>query len=477
MRFQVSPELDEDKVFLVKRSGLERRFDPEYYKPLYKSIENKIKSSNTTDFLYKVANVLTGSTPAKVDYSDIQTNYPIIKVSSYENDFIELSKVAYTKKLKSSNANSIKGDVYILSSAHQASYVGRFMKYLPIIPEKNTSFVGELLCVRGMENNSKYLFSILNTETYKTLINREKRGQTSHIYPTDIRKIKIPIPSQETQAQIVAKMDVAYVNKKQKEARAKRLLESIDDYLLGELGINLPKSEERTIQSQIFIRHLNEVSGCRFDPFYYQKHYEKIINILYQRNDTFRLIDLLQMLESGCRPKGGVSNIDSGVLSFGGEHVNSECEVEINKPKYISHYFHKLHENTETQLHDLLLIKDGATTGKIGIIKKQEHTGQNINEHLFILRTKKNVNPHYLLNYLNSYIGYILIKREITGGTVTGITRGVVKQLRIIIPSLKKQTEISNHITEIRNQAEQLRQQAKAGLEQAKKEMETIILG
>jgi hypothetical protein len=35
-----------------------------------------------------------------------------------------------------------------------------------------------------------------------------------------------------------------------------------------------------------------------------------------------------------------------------------------------------------------LLVKDGATTGKIAIIQKSEHENQNINEHVFLMRLK-----------------------------------------------------------------------------------------
>lgn len=149
------------------------------------------------------------------------------------------------------------------------------------------------------------------------------------------------------------------------------------------------------------------------------------------------------------RPEGGVANIGSGILSFGGEHINNQCDIEIITPKYIPDEFHILHNKTATQLNDVLLVKDGATTGKIGIVRDTAHIGQNINEHLFLLRTKDNVNPIYLLHYLNSSFGKLQIQREISGATVTGITRDVVKQLKIILPT----PEIQNDIAEIMQSA------------------------
>ena len=68
------------------------------------------------------------------------------------------------------------------------------------------------------------------------------------------------------------------------------------------------------------------------------------------------------------------------------------------------------------------------------------------------------------------------IQREITGATVTGITRDVVKRLKIILPDIGKQTEIANRITEIRISAKQLQQEADAIVEEAKERVERILL-
>ena len=135
-----------------------------------------------------------------------------------------------------------------------------------------------------------------------------------------------------------------------------------------------------------------------------------------------------------------------------------------------------MHKKTETQLNDLLLVKDGATTGKIGIVSDTAHIGQNINEHLFLLRTKDDINPIFLLNYLNSCFGKLQIQREVTGATVTGITRDVVKRLKIILPDIEKQTEIADHISEIRSNVKRLQQEADTILEQAKERVEQILL-
>jgi type I restriction enzyme M protein len=98
----------------------------------------------------------------------------------------------------------------------------------------------------------------------------------------DIKNLLIPIPPPEIQSAIVAKMDAAYASKRAKEAEAQRLLDSIDDYLLGELGIELPEQEENTIQSRIFTRRFSEISGGRLDPDFHAPYYKYFEEFLYK---------------------------------------------------------------------------------------------------------------------------------------------------------------------------------------------------
>ena len=68
-------------------------------------------------------------------------------------------------------------------------------------------------------------------------------------------------------------MKSAYTQKKQKEQEADALLDSIDDYVLTELGIEKPEEKENSIESRIFTTTSSEVFGGRFDPEVYHQVY------------------------------------------------------------------------------------------------------------------------------------------------------------------------------------------------------------
>lgn len=341
--------------------------------------------------------------------------------------------------------------------------------------DEDAIFAGYLIRFRFDETRVNpffvFYYTLLRRYRHWVQIIQRPSGQPN-INSKEFKAFEIPLPPHNIQNHIVTIMKSVYAQKKQKEQEADYLLASIDDYMLSELGIEIPEVEIKNS----FVVYAGETTCLRIDPFYYNNHYKVIDDQLNQSSNVKRLTELLDLIDSGSRPKGGVANIQSGVLSFGGEHINNQCEVEIKTPRYIPHEFHSLHNGTETQLNDLLLVKDGATTGKIGIVSDTAHVEKNINEHLFLLRTKACVNPIYLLNYLSSSFGKFQIQREITGATVTGITRDVVKRLKIILPDIAKQTEIANHITETRSNAKQLQQEADVLVEQAKERIEQILL-
>lgn len=218
-----------DRIFIKNLRGLERdRLDSNYYDNKYNTLIHSIRKgiyplyilgdSNITSFLS------VGQTPKSEYYSDTETDFPIIKAGSYTGSEIDLSKVAFTINKQSYTIK--KGDIFILSAAHQAEYIAKQICYLHDTPKPNTSFVGELLCVRASEIvNSMYLYSVLSTKVYKTLLNREKRGQTSHLYAQDVKQIFVPIPPIEKQNCIAKHIEELRTRAKALQAEGKVILE------------------------------------------------------------------------------------------------------------------------------------------------------------------------------------------------------------------------------------------------------------
>ena len=131
--------------------------------------------------------------------------------------------------------------------------------------------------IREMKNrdvDKRYLFHCLRLDqSLRQMEQRSSGGNYPAITEEELGEIKIPIPSKAIQSRIVSDMDAAYAARKQKEAEARRLLDGIDGYLLGELGIEQPEPEENTLQNRMFIRRFSDISGGRFDAPFHQNKY------------------------------------------------------------------------------------------------------------------------------------------------------------------------------------------------------------
>ena len=476
--YTISPTLNKSRVFILQKSELEKRFDPFFYVPELLELEKKVLAKKPKKLRDYVKGLASGATPKTTEsekyYAEKENGIPFLRVQNLSptgvlefDDCKYINEETHNGMLKRSQVSA--GDLLV-----KITGVGR-MAVASVAPEGFEGNINQHVCVikTGSKEISETLAAFLNSDIGEKLASRRSTGGTRPAldYPA---LLSIPIIEDKRILQIT---DKVIAQKQKNEAEADKLLSSIDDYLLKELGIKLPEPPENTLKNRMFVTKINSVSGNRFDPFFHQAYFIEVENAI--KSSNFRtdiLRNQLSFIESGSRPKGGATKDDEGILSLGGEHVNSYCEVQVRTAKYIPLEFHQSILTTETKLNDILFVKDGATTGKVGMINKPDYAGQNINEHVFLLRPIPEINPFYLVNYLNSNVAQIVIKKLIAGATVTGITKDALKSLPIPVPPIDKQKEIAEHITGIRQQAQQLKDKTKELLKKASEEIEEILL-
>ncbi|MEM3027045.1 MAG: restriction endonuclease subunit S, partial [Thermoproteota archaeon] len=74
----------------------------------------------------------------------------------------------------------------------------------------------------------------------------------------------------------------------------------------------------------------------------------------------------LVLIESGKRPKGG--STETGVPSLGGEQLLPNGEVTWERLRFIPEEFYDAMKKGKVKLGDVLVVKDGATTGKTAYV-------------------------------------------------------------------------------------------------------------
>ena len=189
--------------------------------------------------------------------------------------------------------------------------------------------------------------------------------------------------------------------------------------------------------------------------------------------DLVKLEEVVETLESGSRPKGGVGNITSGVLSLGGEHIHSSHgTIDLENPKYVPFDFYKNSKKGILNQNDILLCKDGALTGKVALLRNELIDREAmINEHVFLLRCNDIYKQKYLFNFLFSKDGQKLLKMNITGSAQGGLNSTNLKNIKIPIPPL----EIQQQIIEECEAIDQASQSAQQTITQAKAEIESKV--
>ncbi|OQA50595.1 MAG: EcoKI restriction-modification system protein HsdS [Bacteroidetes bacterium ADurb.Bin302] len=166
-----------------------------------------------------------------------------------------------------------------------------------------------------------------------------------------------------------------------------------------------------------------------------------------------KLSQILSSLESGGRPKGGASLDNKGIPSLGAEHLDSNGGFNFKSVKYIPEdYFNGL-KNGIIEKENILIVKDGATTGKVSFVTEDfPFETASVNEHVFLLKIDKSkAFPRFAFQYLKCPQGQRDIMRDFRGATVGGISRGFVDFVKFELPPFPDQLHIANLLSKAEN--------------------------
>jgi restriction endonuclease S subunit len=472
MSFKFSPKADGNKTFLTKFSEVTGgRLDVSSHSMRSIFVNSSYKLEKLTSYFQ--VNPLT----KKNSQSDWFSFVPMERVSDLDSDVKGYEKI---------DADKIKG----YTPFQEGDFL--FAKITPCMENGKMAIAKLMPTSLGFGSTEFHIFrkkKELSVEFLRALflINSFRKyakcnftGTAGHqrVPPEFFTNLKIPIPPKEIQEEIVAKMDKAYSNKKQKEQEAEKLLNSIDDYLLGELGIKLPEPEPNTPQSRIFKRKWNEISGGRLDPFYNAEEFVLVDKLLQNNsNNKLKIQDLVTPV-NGVTYKSSDETTDGHKILRANNIDLKTNELVFSDVKCINASI-PLKEQNKLKAKDILMCSASGSkehAGKVAYVYKdlEYHFGA----FMLLLRPKNNsFSSLYLYNFLSSKIYRKILFRFLGGTNINNVGFEKIKNLLIPLPPLPKQNEIAEHITTIRNKAKQLQQQAISELETAKSEVEKMILG
>ncbi|MBO6077154.1 MAG: restriction endonuclease subunit S [Bacteroidaceae bacterium] len=450
MTFQVPQHIDNNKIFLVNHSEIEGRLEPEFYRPSIATLEKQIQSLATRrlrDFAMYMAG---GSTPKKTEadkyYTDSESGIPFLRVQNLQttgelslDDCVYINKDTHNGLLQRSQV--AEGDLLV-----KITGVGR-MAIASVAPK---GFVGNtnqhmVVIKTGDAAVSKYLARYLNLDIIERIASRHSTGGTRPAL--DYPSLKnLPI----IEGVDFSMIDEAIILKQQKEQQADNILNGINDYLLGELDIKLPRTMIQTLRNRLFTVNISEIRDGRMDP--------KSVLFLgeHTKSETFENVQLKQ-----------IATIVKGD-SITSDKVNKEGYYPVIAGGQTSPYNHDKYNFKG----DVITVSaSGAYSGYVW------YHGDPIfaSDCSVIYSNNDQFLTKYIFEVLKAQQSQIYLLQQ--GAGQPHVYPDDLAKLWIPVIPPKKQQEIVAHIFGMRSKAKKLQEEGKRFLELAKQKVEKVIIG
>lgn len=464
MHYRIPQHIDNNKVFIVKRSEIEGRLDPKialYNRKVLHSLYPKVKLKDVL-----LSKPQYGASEPGIPRSSMEEPRYIRITDIDENGLISYNELGATAK-------NIE-DKYILGEndlliARSGATVGKayIHKHVPY----ECFFAGYL--IRFIINTDKalpeYIFTYTQLNAYKDWVNAIQRpsGQPN-INSEEYQSLEIPLPNLERQKAIVDVIKSAYLRKKQKESEAQHLLDNIDTYILKELGITLPEINT-DLKSRMFLVNRSELEE-RLDPTVYKDG----IKLFSNNYDNVKLSSVAYVNPTGTF-KG--KDIETPISFIPMEYID-EVYSEVSKLEDTT--IEKASGFTKFKEADLLWAKitPCMQNGNSAIARNLTNGLGCGSTEFFVMRPK---DERIVIEYLHVILHMKSVRETAMlyfGGSAgqQRVSASFLENFNLPLPPKEKQVEIANHVYELRHQAKTLQEEGKRILEYAKQDVERMIL-
>ena len=463
--YQVPQHISKDKIFIVNKSDIDGRLDPKMalynqsvQHALYPMVKLKSLLLSKPQYGANEASIIRNNNeqPRYVRITDID-----------ENGLISPDELGATVANLDYKYILNENDIVIARSGATVgkAYIHKHLPYTCV-------YAGYL--IRFIVNSEKilpdYLFAYTQLNTYKEWVNAIQRPSAQpNINAEEYQSLEIPLPNLSKQQEIVDCVKEAYAQKRAKETEAQQLLDSIDDYLLKELGIIIPKVKT-DLNSRMFVVQKKDLKG-RYTPSLY-KDAVTLHSTIYENVPLSHLAHI--------NPKTRIPNQNKEMpISFVPMESVNEIYAEITEHKDCFTVESK--GFTRFQEGDLLWAKitPCMENGKSAIAEKLTNGYGCGSTEFHVIRPK---NDDLLIEYIHSILHMKLIRQTAKlyfGGSAgqQRVATDFLENFNVPLPSKVKQKEIVAYTADIRTRAKALQAVGKAILDNAKHKVEQMIIG
>ncbi len=455
--------------FIIQRSELENRWDPEMILYQRQTVnEYKFKTKKIAHLLK--SNPQYGANEAGVDRTS--NDIPrYIRITDIEEDGTLKSDLGKTAKKIDSKYFLNDKDVLF---ARSGNTVGKSYIHKKELYDYDCFFAGYMIRFVFDENqiSPEYAFIFTQSNFYKKWVKATQRtaGQPN-INAEEYKTLQIPIPDSNTQQKIIKLYQTAYKTKRLKEEKAKELLDSINPYILDELGICL-LTKDYSLEGRIFTVNNSDVNGDRIDPDFYLPYYSQLVSLIQQKKYA-KLSQIIKFSSESWNQKDYYEDtfpyIEISEINLSTGKIMNVNSIPIGEAPSRA----KMVVKTD----DIIVSLTRPHRGAIARIEK-ENNRSIASTGFAVLRKLRNdeVSKDYLFEVLRNPLVLKQLKQRSTGGNYPAITMDELGKVLIPIASKAKQDEIVKHINDLRERAKKLQEEAQNLLTQAQSRIEKMIL-
>ena len=442
--YQLPKTINKDKIFIVKKSEIDGRLDPKM--ALY--------NQSVQHALYPIVK-LKSLLLSKPQYGANEAG--IVRDNNEQPRYIRITDIDENGLISPDELGATVAnldDKYILNEndiviARSGATVGKayIHKNLPY----TCVYAGYL--IRFIVDSKKilpdYLFAYTQLNTYKEWVNAIQRPSAQpNINAEEYQSLEIPLPNLSKQQEIVGYINTAYAQKRAKEVEAQQLLDSIDDYLLKELGITIPSVDDG-LKNRIFLSTFSKIEGNRLDPIYSLYLGKNASSTEYQ-NTSLRSVAYIvkgNALSSSDVKDGNIPVIAGGQTS---PYSHNQANYEGN------------------------VITVSASGAYAGYVWYHDYPIYATDCCVVFSKDESRFMTRYLFEVLK--LQQKGIYRSQTGAAQPHVYTADLQMLNIPAVPITKQQEIVTYIADIRTRAKALQAEGKAILDNAKHKVEQMII-
>lgn len=321
----------------------------------------------------------------------------------------------------------------------------------------------------------------------KYIENLAPQAAQRNINLKQLGRLPLIIPDKDVQIEVVRIMESAYLKKKQKDKEAQRLLESINKYLLYEIGVNIEDIEKG--EKNVFYVNASEVLGGRFDPKKYTQKYQKLFNAI--NGSIFEIKKLKDLVEKSVPGSWGEDEDKSTddlilCLTIRATEFDNKYNLNLNnnRVKYRK-YKRNMYEKIKLSSGDILIEKSGGSdaqpVGRVAFVEKDMLENKLLAYSNFIQKVtirNEDAEPQYVYEYLR--LMHNIKVTEVMQTQTNGIRNLIMREYfnqNIVLPPRWKQRIVVEEIANRRTKAYELEMEGKKIVDDAKIRVEKMLLG